>query len=93
MMKDVDWESILVKLVYIQNGKDDLPFVFFFDTVPKLKQELDVSTFEGFQVGDPLDLGKHQLVVFDTIIDYMENEHEELTSEIELMTYYVKARK
>lgn len=93
MMKEVDWESILVKLVYIQNGKDDLPFVFFFDTVPKLKQELDVSIFEGFQVGDSLDLGKHRLVVFDTIIDYMENENEEPTSEIESITYYVKARK
>ncbi|WP_252314459.1 hypothetical protein [Sinobaca sp. H24] len=88
-----NWEGVLVKLVYIQNGKDELPFVFFFDTVPKLKQELEVSTFEGFQVGDPLDLGKHQLVVFDTMIDYMENEYDEPTSEIESVTYYVKARK
>lgn len=93
MMKEGDWEGILVKLVYIQNGKDDLHFVFFFDTVPKLKEELDLSIFEGFQVGDPLDLGKHELVVFDTIVEYMENEHEEPTSEMESVTYYVKARK
>lgn len=88
-----DWEGVLVKLVYIQNGEDDTQFVFFFDTVPKLKQELDVTTFDGFQVGDPLDLGKHRLVVFDTMIDYMKNAYDEPTSEIESVTYYVKARK
>lgn len=87
------WNNTLIKLVYVQNGHDDLYFVFFFDTVPRLLEELESDTFTGFHIGDPVNLGHHKLEVFDTQIEYMENEKGEQTEEIDWIVYYVKSRK